>query len=159
MLVSLTRTYRLKAGWIVALAYLLCVLAPTISYALPGEHSLAPCLADDNHVPGIVPVHSEMTTKHVHKDGQVNEHSATHAHAGSDGNHHQVSMAMDSKPASEKGPHSSDGQCCGLMCVSALPASLIDIVTPSMPMAVREAERFLEVTDNPPSRLYRPPIS
>jgi len=159
MLVRLTRTHRLKAGWIVALAYLLCVLAPTVSYALPGEHSLAPCLADDNHVPGMVHVHNEMTTKHVHKDGQIHEHFAAHAHSGSDGNHHPVSMAMDSKPAPEKAPHSSDGQCCGLMCVSALPASLIDIVTPSMPMAVREAERYLEVTDNAPSRLYRPPIS
>ncbi len=159
MLVRLTRTHRLKAGWILALAYLLCVLAPTISYALPGEHSVAPCLTDDNHVPGMVHVHNEMPTKHVHKDGQVHEHSATHSHAGSDGNHHPVSMAMDSKTAPEKAPHSSDGQCCGLMCVSALPANLVDIVTPSVPMAVCEAEGYREVTDNAPSRLYRPPIS
>jgi hypothetical protein len=45
------------------------------------------------------------------------------------------------------------------MCVSALPATLIDIVTPSVPMAVCEAEGYRKVTDNAPSRLYRPPIS
>jgi len=159
MLVRLTRTNRLKAGWIVTLAYLLCVLAPTISYALPGEHSIAPCLADDSHVPGMVHVHNEMPTKHVHKDGQVHEYSVTHAHARSDGDHRSVLIAMDGKSAPQKGPHSSDGECCGLMCVSALPATLIDIVTPSVPMAVCEDEGYREVTDNAPSRLYRPPIS
>src|SRR5665213_1919744 len=109
MLVGLTRTHRLKAGWIVALAYLLCVLAPTISYALPGEHSIAPCLTDDDHVPGMVHVHSEMPTKHVHKDGQVHEHSATHSNASSDGDHRSMSIAMDGKPAPRKAPHCSDG--------------------------------------------------
>jgi hypothetical protein len=159
MLLRLTRKKRLKAGWIVTLAYLLCVLAPTISYALPGEHSMAPCLTDDAHVPGMVHIHNEMPTKHVHADGQVHEHSATHSHASSDGDHRSMSIAMDAKSAPQKGPHSSDGQCCGLMCVSALPATLIDIVTPSVPTAVCEAEGYREVTDNAPSRLYRPPIS
>ena len=157
MLVRLTRTHRLKAGWIVALAYLMCVLAPTISYALPGEHSIAPCLTDDDHVPGMVHIHNEMLTKHVHQDGQVHEHAATHVHAGSGGIHR--SMAMDAGSDSHKAPHATDGQCCGLMCVNALPATLIDIVTPSAPTAVCEADGYLKVTDNAPSRLYRPPIS
>jgi hypothetical protein len=46
MLSRLSKTARLKAGFFVALAYLFCVLAPTISYALPGEHSFAICLTD-----------------------------------------------------------------------------------------------------------------
>jgi hypothetical protein len=158
MLVRLTRTHRLKAGWILALAYLLCVLAPTISYALPGEHAVAPCLTDDNHVPGMVHVHNEMPAKHFHKDSQVHEHSATHSHASSDGDHRSVSMGTVGQSAPQKAPHSSDGQCCGLMCVSALPTNLVDIVTPSVPTAVCEAEGYREVTDNAPSRLYRPPI-
>jgi hypothetical protein len=124
----------------VALAYLLCVLAPTISYALPGEHSIGPCLADDNHVPGMVHVHNEMPTKHVHKDGQVHEHAAARTQASPDGDHRSVSMAMDDKSDPQKAPHSTDGQCCGLMCVTPLPATLIDIVIPSAPMAVCEAE-------------------
>lgn len=159
MLVRLTRTQRLRAGWLIALAYLLCVLAPTISYALPGEHSIAPCLTDDNHVLGMVHVHNEMPTKHVHNDGQIHEHSAPHSHANSDNDHGSMSITIDGKSAPEEAPHSADGQCCGLMCVSALPVNLIDIVTPAVPMAVCEAEGYRKVTDNAPSRLYRPPIS
>jgi len=158
MLVRLTRTHKLKAGWIVALAYLLCVLAPTISYALPGEHSVAPCLTDDNHVPGMAHVHNEMPTKHVHKDGQVHEHTATHSHANFDGDH-RLMMAMDGKQAPQKAPHSSDGQCCGLTCVTALPATIVDIAKPSAPAAVCEAESYRKVADSAPAGLYRPPIS
>jgi len=144
-------------GWIVALAYLLCVLAPTVSYALPGEHALAPCLTDESHVPGMVHVHADGPTRHVHQDGRVHEHSAVRAN--SDGDHRSMSMTLDSRSVPEKVPHSSDGQCCGLMCVTALPASLVDIVTPSAPTAACEAESYRKVTDNAPARLYRPPIS
>jgi hypothetical protein len=159
MLVRLSRSKRLRAGWLIALIYLLCVLAPTISYALPGAHSIAPCLTDDNHVPGMVHVHNEMPTKHVHKDGQVHDHAATHSHASSDGDHHPVSMAMDGKSDPWKAPHSSDGQCCGLMCISALPATLVEIEMPSVPTASKEVERYREVADNGPSSHYRPPIA
>jgi hypothetical protein len=45
------------------------------------------------------------------------------------------------------------------MCVTALPAALIDIVKPSAPTALCEVEGYRKVTDNAPPRLYRPPIS
>jgi len=159
MLTILTRLERVKAGWIVALVYLLCVLAPTISYALPGKHAVAPCLADENHVPGIVHVHNEMPTQHVHKAGHAHDHSGAHSHASTDGDHRSASMALSDKSVPEKAPHSSDGQCCGLMCVTALPATVIDIVKPSVPTALCEVEGDRKVTDNAPPRLYRPPIS
>lgn len=54
MFVGLTRTKRLRAGWIIALAYLFCVLAPTLSVALPGSHAIAYCLTDDDHTPGLL---------------------------------------------------------------------------------------------------------
>lgn len=44
MLIGLTKTQQLKAGWLVALAYLFCVLAPTLSFALPGGHATPYCL-------------------------------------------------------------------------------------------------------------------
>lgn len=163
MLVRLTRVQRLKAGWIVALMYLLCVLAPTISYALPGEHSVAPCLTGESHMTGMVHVRSEAPAQHVHGDGHVHDHSAAHSSAQSDGDHRSMSTALNGKSipkeTTKKAPHSSDGQCCGLMCISALPATLIDIVTPSAPTALCETEGSRKVTDNAPSRLYRPPIS
>jgi hypothetical protein len=159
MLVRLTRMQRLKAGWIVALVYLLCVLAPTISYALPGEHSVAPCLTGESHMTGMVHVRSDAPAQHVHGDGHVHDYSAAHSSVQSDGDHRSVSVALNGKSVPQKAPHSSDAQCCGLMCISALPATLIDIGTPSAPTALCEIEGSRKVTDNAPSRLYRPPIS
>jgi hypothetical protein len=45
------------------------------------------------------------------------------------------------------------------MCLSALPAALVEIVTPSVPTTSQEVEGYVEVADNGPSRLYRPPIA
>ena len=150
---------RLRAGWIIALLYLLCVLAPTISFALPGSHAVAPCLTDASHVPGMVHVHTEAPTQHIHKDGHRHDHSGAHSHLNSDGDQRAMSVALNGMPAPEKAPHSLDGKCCGLTCVTALPATLIDIVKPSAPTALCEVEGCRKVTDNAPPRLYRPPIS
>jgi hypothetical protein len=159
MLMSLTRLKRVRAGRIVALIYLLCVLAPTISFALPGLHSLASCLTDTNHVPGMMHVHAEAQTAHVHRDGHVHDHAVGHSHASpsDDAASIQASTAPEQTPS--KGSHSSDGQCCGLMCVTALPATVIDIVKPAAPTALCEVEGFRNVADSAPPRLYRPPIS
>lgn len=159
MLVRLTRNQRMKAGWLVALIYLLCVLAPTISYALSGEHSVAPHLTDDGHMSGMMHVHNDAPAQHVHADGQIHRHSAAHQAAKPQGDHPATKMASNGKQVPEKAPHSSDGRCCGLMCFSALPATLIDIVSPDVPTPLRKIEASREVTDNTPSRLYRPPIS
>jgi hypothetical protein len=45
---------RLRAGWIVALVYLLCVLAPTLAFALPGSRAVTPCLTEAAHGSGII---------------------------------------------------------------------------------------------------------
>ena len=155
MLVRLTRAKRLRAGWLIVLAYLLCVLAPTISYALPGVHAPARCLTDQNHVPGMVHVHSEP--QHVHEDGHIHGHAAAKAHSAV--GDHSMSVASNSKSAPEKAPHTSGGQCCGLMCVTAIPAKVVDIVKPSAPTALCEVEGYRNAADNAPPRLYRPPIS
>lgn len=159
MFVGLTRTKRLRAGWLVALAYLFCVLAPTISFALPGGHATPYCLTDEDHVPGVVHVHNEGIVPHVHKDGHVHDHSSVKTHVHAAGDHHAKSVALNDGSAPAKAPHSSDGQCCGLMCVTALPATLVDVAKPSMPKAVREAESYRKLTDNAPPQRYRPPIS
>ena len=159
MLVRLTRMKRWRAGWFVALTYLLCVLAPTISFALPGSQAFAPCLTDASHTPGVVHVHNDVLAQHVHKDGHVHDHSGGHSHASAGVDHDSMSMALNGKFAPEKAPHSSDRQCCGLMCVTALPAALIDLVKPSAPTALCAIEGDRKVTDNAPPRLYRPPIS
>jgi hypothetical protein len=155
MFVRMTRTKRLRAGWFVALIYLLCVLAPTISFALPGSQAVAPCLIDASHVPGTVHVHDALA-QHVHSDGHMHDHAAAHSHAGDE---RSISTALNGGSVPEKAPHSSDGQCCGLICVIALPAALIDIVKPSAPTARCEVEGYRKVGDNAPAIHYRPPIS
>ena len=159
MLVRLTGTQRLRAGWLVALVYVLCVLAPTLSFALPGSQALSPCLTDAGHVPGMAHVHNDVPAQHVHDNGHVHDHVAAHAHAKSDGDHRAMTVALNGKSAPEKAPHASDGQCCGLICISALPATLVDIVKPSGPTALCDVEGDRKVTDNAPPTHYRPPIS
>src|SRR5258708_24303366 len=155
MFVGLTGSKRLRAGWFVALIYMLCVLAPAISFALPGSQAVSPCLTDASHVPGMV----EVSTRHVHNDGHVHDHSGGHSHPNSAGDYRAMSMALNTQSVPEKAPHSSDGQCCGLMCVTALPATLLAIVKPSAPTALCEVEGTRKVADNAPPRHYRPPIS
>ncbi len=157
MIIGLTRTRRVGAGWFVALSYLLCVLAPTLSFALPGSRAVTPCLTEAAHGPGVVPVRNEMPTPNIHRDGHVHDHANVHSHPSA--GDQDRSMASNGKSAPEKAPHSSDGQCCGLTCITALPATLIDMVKPSAPTALCEIEGARKVTDNAPPRLYRPPIS
>ena len=157
MIIDLTRTRRVGAGWFVALIYLLCVLAPTLSFAMPGSRAVTPCLTEAVHGPGVVPVRNEMPTPHIHRDSHVHDHANVHSHASS--GDHDRSIAQNGKSTPEKAPHSHDGQCCGLTCVTALPATLADIVKPDAPTALCEIEGSRKVTDNAPPRLYRPPIS
>jgi hypothetical protein len=157
MFLRLTKARRLRAGLLVALVYMLCILAPTLSFAFPGSHAVSPCLTDANHVPGMMYVHAESSPAHLHADGHTHDHATAHSHA-SDG----IASIKASAPPEQtpsKGSHSTDGQCCGLMCLSALPATLVQIVTPSVLTASQEVEGYLEVADNGPSRHYRPPIA
>jgi hypothetical protein len=158
MFVRLTRAKRLGAGRFVTLVYLLCVLAPTLSFALPGSRAVSPCLTETAHVPGIVHMHTDAPTQDVRIGDHMHDRARAHFHESS-GDDRSASTAVDSRPVREKAPHSSDGQCCGLMCVTALPATLVDIVEPFAPTALCEVEGYRTVTDNAPPRHYRPPIS
>src|SRR5882757_8687597 len=69
MLVRLTRARRLWAVRFAVLVYALCILAPTLSFALPGSHAVSPCLTDANHTPGMVHLHADVPAAHHHADG------------------------------------------------------------------------------------------
>src|SRR5260370_40357367 len=77
MLVRLSRSKRLRAGWLIALTYLLCVLAPTLSFALPGSRALSPCLTEA----AIVHMHTDAPIQHLRFDGDVHDHGKLHSHA------------------------------------------------------------------------------
>src|ERR1700730_12244210 len=83
MFARLTKAKRLRAGRLVTLAYMLCVLAPTLSFALPGSHAISPCLRDARRVPAMMHVHAEAPTAHLHADADrhVHDHALSHSHA------------------------------------------------------------------------------
>jgi len=162
MFVCLTRAKRLKAGWLLALIYMLCVLAPGISFAFSDGLRAVACLTDGNHGLGVVHVHelSEASAQHAHRGGHVHEHSTAHAHFGQSGGHDDIAYVAGEAPAPANEPHKTSGaQCCGAACLSALPANIVDIVKPSVPTSIFASENYRSVDDNAPSQHYRPPIA
>ena len=163
MLVRLTKATRLKAGRILALAYLLCVLAPSASFAFGEGARAAPCLIGDVHGKGLAHVHENASPRHSEK----NEHSharateAIHDHGVSEpaqAQANEVAAALSSDDAAGD-HHKSGGQCCGLMCVTALPAVILDIGQPAAPECIYVFTTYRNVADSAPPRHYRPPIS
>jgi hypothetical protein len=140
---------------------MLCVLAPGISFAFGDGSRVAPCLTDEIHVLGFFHVHDHgESPAHVHKDGHMHEHLSIHAHSGqSDRPIDVVSAAAESTIPANESQKNSEAQCCGMVSVSALPATIGDIVKPSSPTSVRDSETYRNIVDNVPPRLYRPPIS
>ncbi len=121
----------------VALLYLLCVLAPAAAFAIGEASRVVNCLTDDNH---------GLRSAHVH-----HQHEAGKPHHHEDGTGHEHAKIPDGK--------SSDGQCCGLICLSALPASISEVQTPALPAMVAVSANQEDVAGKTPDRLYRPPIS
>jgi hypothetical protein len=146
MLIRLTRKARFRVASALAFLYLLCVLAPAAAFAFGDGSRAAHCLTDDNHSLRPAHVHEHNGNKH---EGHKHDGGTVHVHA--DGSSHEHSKAPGGK--------SSDGQCCGLACLSALPASLSEVVTPALPAMVAVSVDEEDIAGNPPDRLYRPPIS
>jgi len=158
MLVRLTKARRLWAVRLAVLVYALCILAPTLSFALPGSQAVSPCLTDANHVPGMAHVHAEAPAAHHHASGTVHDHAAAHSHAAPSHEIAVIKASVAPEQAPAKG-HASAGECCGLMCLSALPVTLVEIVTPCVPTSVQAIETYRAVADNGPALRYRPPIA
>jgi hypothetical protein len=142
MLIGLTKAMRVPAASVLALVYLLCVLAPAAAFAFGDGKRAAHCLTDDNH---------GLTSVHVHEhDGKVHSHADGTVHVHEDGSSHEHSQAPGK---------SSDAQCCGLICLSALPADGLEVVAPILPTMIVVCANQADLAGKPPDRLYRPPIS
>lgn len=154
MLTRLTRTRRLVTARVLALAYSFCVLAPALSFAV-ADGARAPCLTEDEHGRGIVHVHEHGAgaAQHVHADGRSHDHSVAEASEA-------VEDAAAAQPMSAAGDHhkSAGGQCCGMVCVTALPATLTDVVRPDAPRSICVSANYRAIADNTPPERYRPPI-
>lgn len=138
MFTSLTRTRRYRAGLVVALAYLLCILGPSLAYAIGGNQIAAPCFGNDHVVPAM----------HMHHDGHQH---ASHQNEANDTSNNQ-------SHAHDPGGKPSSGPCCAMLCISGLPASAIKDLTPFRPVSICPPEAFQAVSGQGPVRRYRPPI-
>jgi hypothetical protein len=139
MLLRLTRSIRIRIGWLVALAYLFCVLGPGAALAL--GTGPVPCLVDE--IGGI-----PASMMYVHADGSLHggKYMHHHADAGSPAQHHQHGKA-------------SPGPCCAMTCATALPADLPMIVKPSQSASICVSEAYRIARGEAPPLLYRPPIT
>jgi hypothetical protein len=161
MLTRLTKARRLLAGRVLALAYMLCVLMPAMSFAFADGALAAPCLSDPDHAMGIMHVHETPagTVQHVHRD--AHDHGG-HANAA----HHDDMSGLGKRSADARLPsHSGDGQkapgaqCCGMVCITAMPASVAEFAAPSAPTSRCALDAYRSVAGNSTPIRYRPPIS
>lgn len=135
--------------------YLLCVLAPTLSFAFADGARAAPCLTEDEHGMGIIHVHEHVrVAQHLHDGGRAHDHAVIAA-----GFEPDAGLSSGTDPATPAGAHhkSAGGQCCGMACVSALPATITEIVQPDVPPSRCVSKNYRDVADNTPHQLYRPP--
>ncbi|WP_247497377.1 hypothetical protein [Bradyrhizobium sp. 149] len=154
MLLRLIPSMRIRVGRLIALAYLFCVLAPAASLAW--GQAPAPCLGDDFVPVNVMPAHHQTQTSHEIQTSHAHGDSS-HDHAGAHA-HHQT--AAQDAPA----PHRHDGKgtpgpCCGMMCVSALPADLPSVAKPLQPVSACSPEIVVSLHSAAPPLLYRPPIA
>lgn len=122
------------------MAYLFCILAPSLSFAFANGSSPAPCIVED-HGPGM----------HMHK-AAVHEHMK-HASKADEKVHSDAAVPVKGQQKA------ADTRCCGLVSISALPASEIAIAVPPALASVCETETYRHVANNAPPKHYRPPIS
>jgi hypothetical protein len=146
MLIQLTRAARFRGASVLALLYLLCVLAPVAAFAFGDGSRAAHCLTDDYH--GLRSAHVHDHNGHGN-DGHGRDGGTLHVHE--DGTSHEHSKAPGGK--------STDGQCCGLACLSALPATVSEVEGPALPAMIAVSTHQEDVAGKTPDRLYRPPIS
>lgn len=126
-----------------ALFYAFCSVAPAAAFAFGDGAQAAHCLTDGGDDRGL-------------RENRAHEHNAAKAHAHADGTSHDHGQTADAGTADENGAI-SDGKCCGLFCVSALPAALAggDLSDLSKAMSVAPVNRY--GAGQPPVRLDRPP--
>lgn len=132
MLSRLGSVWRVRSAGMLAALYLACVLAPAAALALGDAARGAHCLGDG--------------AAHVH-----------HAGADADTHAHHDGAAPDDER--DHGSPAAGSGCCGLFCVSLLPASILAVEAPERIASIETSPASRGVTGDGPDTLYRPPIS
>ncbi len=149
MLVRVTRSMRMRAGRLIALAYLFCVLAPAA--ALAWGHGPVTYLGDEVAQAGRAPGQHELVADPLNAGDAMHDHAAMYAH------HHVAPQEIPA--AHHHGGKGTPGPCCAMMCATALPAALPDVATPVLPSSTCGPEIAAVLRSEAPPLHYRPPIA
>jgi hypothetical protein len=149
----LTKSARIRSGWLIAAIYLACVLAPGAALALGSGP--APCLEALQLTDSCQPVAAAPA------QGGVDAMMIMHDHGGVHEHHHDGAVKLSQDPPTK---HRHDdktppGPCCAMLCVSALPADLPTFLTPQQPAAIAVSETDRRMPGKAPPLLYRAPIA
>ena len=140
MFVRLTKSARLRSGWLVALLYLFCVLAPGAALALGDAAS---CLTIET--PAVAHDHEAVLPAHAHhRPRQLTMRMMTTRPVTPD-----IGMATNGAP----------DPCCAMLCVSAIAADPPSVARPVPPISLCVSEDFQRLPGEAPPLLYRPPIA
>ncbi len=159
MLMRLTRVMRVKAARILVALYAFCLVAPVgfaFADSAPAGNALAHCLTSPAQVQHVGHVHGEAA--HVHQ-GMTHADHGHQAPAASESASIETDGAInDHAGMAHSGGKSTAPACCGVMCVSALPANLFEWTSRAMTHASVVASPDAGISGEAPDRLYRPPI-
>lgn len=156
MMKRLTSGMRWRAAWLLSLVYLLATLAPAAANAFAASpmtlshHSGMQAMAAHHQQMSVyADAHAEKAGHHHHGQAEAHDHGVASEHGLASEHDHAAPAKGDAK----------DLQCCGLACVSALPANVLSMQAPDVPKSEPLALNVSEVESRAPARLYRPPIS
>ena len=135
---------RPRAAISLVLAYALCVLAPTVAFALGDQAHAVHCLIEDHGASTAMQMY-----QHAHASAQAHADGMIHGHSGAPREH--------SKAPDDKGK-AANVACCGLAFTSALPAVMTEVPILTAPSACEIVEHQQGVASLAPDRLYKPPI-
>jgi hypothetical protein len=140
-----SKGFRIRAALVLAALYALCILAPSVAFALSDNPSIAHCLTE-----GHVGVHVHGDNTHVHADGTAHQHHDR----GTAHRHHDDGTS----PKSSADGKGSVANCCGLFSVVAMSGEPDLVLAPSTHLSAFVGAPREVLSGRGPDRLYRPPI-
>jgi hypothetical protein len=150
-----------------ALIYMLCVLAPSLANAFSGVTVSSFRSTHDDNKSVSAHVHGDNSVAHHHAmrvDPAILEDGVEYSLSDISSTSHstastKLSVSINDQTGSSGDHHkSSNGQCCGAACLSGLPASMAFFSEPSALISRCSSAIYQQLADRASTKRYRPPI-
>jgi hypothetical protein len=141
---KLARQWRVAATFVAA--YLFCMLAPPLALAFADSAGALHCLTARHEHRSPVAAAEKVGTPHAHEAHSHHDAAGQHDHHGHD---------TGAPPASGM---DAAANCCGYLCLSAIPVGPVPCVGLQERMAAAEALAGPSIAGRGPDRIDRPPI-